>query len=291
MHAEVGAKLTGDMMEFILNRVEQMTASERAIAQYIVSNESEVIYLTARELAERVGVSDASIVRFCQSIGFSGFKELKLKIALATQAAEREAAHADADLPLQDKLVNTFERAITSIRNTERTLSPEHLFQTSKRVRAAKRVCLLGAGTSGVVARDLQIKLTRLGITTLFDDQPQNAAVLMALVTPADVVIAFSHSGNTMETLNLLRTGKDRGAFTIAVTNNAGSRIAGIADLVLMTASDELPFHSFAMTSRIAQMVVVDTLVTVLIAELGDDVQENLKSIASAVTELSHGGQ
>jgi RpiR family carbohydrate utilization transcriptional regulator len=265
-----------------------MTPSERAIAQYILNNESEVIYLTARELADRVGVSDASIVRFCQSIGYSGFKELKLRIALASQASEPHRVQV-ADASLQGKLDHTFERAVTSIRSTQRVLSEEHLVLAAERIRQASRVYLLGAGTSGVVARDSQIKLARLGITALYDDQSQNMAIHMALATSDDVVMAFSHSGNTLDIVNLLRIGRERGAFTIAVTNNMASRIVQAADVLLLTASDELPFHSFATTSRITQLLVVDCLITVLTSDMGSKVNENLEKIAEAVTGLSNG--
>ena len=265
-----------------------MTPSERAIAQYILNHESEVIYLTARELADRVGVSDASIVRFCQSIGYSGFRELKLRIALETQASEPHRAHT-ADASLQGRLDRTFDRAVTSIRNTQKLLSEEQVLCAAARIRQASRVYLLGAGTSGVVARDFQIKLSRLGITALYDEQSQNMAIHMALATPADVVVAFSHSGNTLDIVNLMRTGRQRGAFSIAVTNNMASKIAQVADVLLLTASDELPFHSFAVTSRLAQLLVVDCLVTVLVSEIGKGVNENLEKIAEAVTGLFSG--
>ncbi len=262
-----------------------MTPSERAIAQYILNNESEVIYLTARELADRVGVSDASIVRFCQSIGYSGFRELKLKIALESQASESHRAQS-ADASLEGELDRTFERAVTSIRNTQRVLSEEQVSLAAERIRQASRVYLLGAGTSGVVARDFQIKMSRLGITALYDEQSHNMAIHMALATPNDVVLAFSHSGNTLDIVNLMRIGRERGAFAIAVTNNMASKIAQAADVLLLTASDELPFHRFATTSRLTQLLVVDCLVTALASDMGKGIDGNLKKIAEAVTGL-----
>lgn len=278
------------VLETIFNHVAEMTPTERLIAQYITSNPSEVIYLTARELAGRVGVSDASVVRFCQSMGFSGFKELKLRIALATQASEPHIAVYHAEDALQMRLDQTFDRALAMLQNTRKALSSEHIVFVARQIKAARRVILLGAGTSGLVAKDMQIKLTRLGMSAFFDDQPQNAAILVGLAQAGDTAIAFSHSGNTLETVNLLRTAKEHGAFAVAVTNNASSQIAGIANDVLLTASDELPFHSLAMTSRLAQLFVVDALVAALIHEMGDEVQDHFQRIASAVTDLSHRG-
>lgn len=278
-------------IEVILKRVSEMTNAERSVAQYIVSNQGTVIYLTAKDLAERIGVSDATVVRFCQSLGYSGFKELKLKIAIAAQASESFAEQADSAIPIKRRFETVFERTITTIRNTQARLSTEALTKVAARLLGAKRVYLLGAGTSAVVARDAQIKLTRLGITALQDEQPHNMAAALALCGVEDVVLAFSHSGNTAEIVHLSHIAKSKGAWVTIVTNNASSRVVEIANELLITGSDELPFHSFAMTSRLAQLVVVDCLVTIMIAELGEVQHERQIAITEAVTELMNNSE
>lgn len=273
-------------VETILQRIAEMTPAERAIAQYIASNQTTVIYLTARELAEHVGVSDATVVRFCQSLGYSGFKELKLQVALAAQASEPFAKSADSTVSVRSNIDATCDRAVAAIRNTQALLSLPTLTEVAACLQAARRVYLVGSGTSSVVARDAYIKLSRLGITALHDEQPHNTAAALALCGQNDAVLAFSHSGNTAEVISLLRIARSKGARIIAVTNNANSRIASVAHDLLLTGSDELPFHSFAMTSRMAQLTVVDSLVTVIIANQGETGKSVRAAIAASISEF-----
>jgi DNA-binding MurR/RpiR family transcriptional regulator len=124
-------------LEIIRQNVAAMTPAERAIAQYIISNQASVVYLTARQLAEQAGVSDASVVRFCQSLGYSGFKELRLRIALAAQASEPYARHADSDVSIESKVAATCERAIATIRKTQSLLSIEMLMRVARKLPGA----------------------------------------------------------------------------------------------------------------------------------------------------------
>jgi DNA-binding MurR/RpiR family transcriptional regulator len=279
--------LSATLPQLIQTRLSEMTPTERRLAQYVLENQHRVIYATAREVAREIGTSDASVVRFCQLLGFSGFRELKLHIALDIQRSEFDEGyrHISSDMPARwNTLVR---RLIDSIQDTQKLQSVEIVEQVADYILGAKRLYLLGMGTSGVVARDAQLKLARLGFTAIFDDQAHNMAVAMALATADDVVIAFSHSGNTAEIANLLRVGRAAGARTIAITNNPASIVAKTAEIVLLTAADEVPFHSFATTSRIAQLVVIDLLMTTLLARLGSQTQERLAKIAAAITSLT----
>lgn len=263
-----------------------MTPSERAVAQYIVSNQTSVVYLTARELAEAAGVSDATVVRFAQSLGFSGYKDMKLRIALAAQATEPFAESADASVSARSKVDAAYDRAVAAIRNTQANLPLSTLTQVVAYLTSARCIYVLGTGTSGVVARDAYIKFTRLGMAALHDEDPHSMAAALAVCQADDVAMAFSHSGNTVEVVRLLEIARANGARIIAVTNNSNSRVATLADHILLTGSDELPFHTFAMTSRIAQLVVVDALVTLIIAEQGDRGTKLRARIAERMSEF-----
>ena len=85
-----------------------------------------------------------------------------------------------------------------------------------------------------------------------------------ALLGPGDVAIALSHTGTTVDTIDALREARSHGATTVAVTNYPRSPICAAANFVLLTAARETAFRSGAMTSRIAQLTVVDCLFVVL---------------------------
>jgi DNA-binding MurR/RpiR family transcriptional regulator len=114
------------------------------------------------------------------------------------------------------------------------------------------------------VALDLQQKLQRIGKPAFAWPDPHMAITSAALLGPADVAVALSHTGTTADTIDAMREAGSHGARTVAITNFPRSAIAAAADDVLLTAARETAFRSGAMTSRIAQLTVVDCLFVVL---------------------------
>jgi DNA-binding MurR/RpiR family transcriptional regulator len=103
-------------------------------------------------------------------------------------------------------------------------------------------------------------------------------------VLPTDAVaIAFSHSGETEEAISALRTAAGRGVFTVAVTNFPDSPLAELADATLTTVSRETRFRYGAMSSRMAQLVIVDAIFLGVAHENPDDVTAALGATLDAV--------
>ena len=123
---------------------------------------------------------------------------------------------------------------------------------------------MFGVGASGFVALDLQMKLQRIGKAAFGWTDPHMAISSAALRQQGDVVIGLSHTGTTVDTIDVLREARSHGATTIAVTNFPWSPITEVADVVLLTAARETAFRSGAMTSRIAQLTLIDCLFTTL---------------------------
>ena len=128
----------------------------------------------------------------------------------------------------------------------------------------ATRIDIYGVGASGFVALDLQQKLQRIGRPAFAWPDPHMAITSAALRGAGDVAVGLSHTGTTVDTIDALREARAHGATTVAVTNFPWSPITEVADFVLLTAARETAFRSGAMTSRIAQLTVVDCLFVVL---------------------------
>ncbi len=92
-------------------------------------------------------------------------------------------------------------RAVMS--DTRATLDPIALEAAAGRISEARRVVLYGVGASGIVARDLHLKLERIGIASSIADDPHNALTLASVLGPKDVLVITSHSGTTVEALEV----------------------------------------------------------------------------------------
>ena len=104
-----------------------------------------------------------------------------------------------------------------------------------------------------------------------------------ALLTPADVLLAVSHSGSTRDTVETAKTAKNAGARVICITNNSLSPLTKTADLVLVTASRETRFRQEAMASRLCQTSIIDSLYTLVALTRPEEALQNLAKIENVI--------
>lgn len=235
--------------------------SEEKAADYILAHSGEVVNLPITELAERIGVSEATIVRMCKKIGFHGFQELKINLAIETvspiQAVHEEIAEDDDASLIMKKLVSANVRTLQA---TLDVLSEADLRLAVEKLHAARAIQLYGVGGSGPVAMDAAHKLMKTGkpVTAYTDTHMQ--AMAASLAEPDDVVVAISHSGSSRDIIDALAIAKSRRATTIGITRYARCPIDKVLDIKLGTSSCETLYRMESTSSRIAQLVIIDAL-------------------------------
>jgi len=242
---------------------------ERRVAQAVLDDPQGVAWRSISELARACGTSATSVVRFCRAIGLRGYPDLRLALAgavarddaTAVTAASRDIDPGDDAATITSKIAYADARAVTE---TASHLDIAMLVQVTEALAKAGRIDIYGVGASGFVALDLQMKLQRIGRPAFAWPDPHMAISSAALRGGGDVAIGLSHTGTTVDTIDALREARNHGATTAAVTNFPWSPITEVADFVLITAARETAFRSGAMTSRIAQLTVVDCLFVTL---------------------------
>ncbi len=242
---------------------------ERRVAQMVLDDPAGVAWRSISELASSCGTSATSVVRFCRAVGLRGYPELRLALAGAVAHDDATAvAAASSDIDPDDdaatitkKIAHADARAVT---DTASHLDIATLTQVVGALAKASRIDIYGVGASGYVALDLQQKLQRIGRPAFAWPDPHMAITSASLREQSDVAIGLSHTGTTVDTIDALREARGHGAVTVAVTNFPWSPITETADFVLLTAARETAFRSGAMTSRIAQLTVVDCLFVTL---------------------------
>jgi DNA-binding MurR/RpiR family transcriptional regulator len=231
-----------------------------------------VAWRSISELARTCGTSATSVVRFCRAIGLRGYPDLRLALAgavahdgaTAPTTASHDIAPDDDAAMITKKIAYADARAVT---DTANHLDIPTLVQVTEALAKAGRIDIYGVGASGFVALDLQMKLQRIGRPAFAWPDPHMAVSSASLRGPGDVAIGLSHTGTTVDTVDALREAGSHGATTVAVTNFPWSPITEGADYVLLTAARETAFRAGAMTSRIAQLTVVDCLFVTLAAK------------------------
>jgi DNA-binding MurR/RpiR family transcriptional regulator len=242
--------------------------------------------MTISELAEVASTSETTVIRFCKQIGVPGYPQLRLQLA-AQSATENLRPEVGGDIEPGDSLADVVGKVAfadeRAVRETAQQLDVESLAKVVAAVAKAPRVDLYGSAASAFVALDLQQKLHRIRRVAFAWSDVHVALTSAALLSEGDVAIGISHTGTTVEVIEALEEAARHGATTVAVTNFPRSPLAHTADLVLTTAARETTYRSGAMSSRIAQLTVIDCLFIGVAQLVLPDAQKALEATANAV--------
>lgn len=258
-----------DVLVKIRSLLPNLAPVEQRVAQTVLDDPFGTAMQSISELARSCDTSATTVVRFCRAVGLRGYPELRLALAAAAAHdgagafAEPSSDIAPGDDPatIAKKIAGADAKAVT---DTAEHLDIAALVSVVGVLAVARRIDIYGVGASGYVTLDLQQKLQRIGKPAFAWPDPHMAITSAALLGSEDVAVALSHTGTTVDTIDALREAHRNGATTVAVTNHPRSPITADADFVLLTAARETAFRSGAMTSRIAQLTVVDCLFVVL---------------------------
>lgn len=240
----------------------KLTQREKKIAAYLEDHHDQFLNDTITEFAEKVGVSDATVVRFCRHIGYKGYQDFKMHAARDMLPKERQynpvLERDDEPATICNKIFNS---EVSVLSRTLLGLSVGELEEIAEHLRNARHIVLFGTGGSLNVAKDAVHKFMKIGIMVYVFDDMDLQHMASSLMGEGDMVIAISHSGSNLSVLKCLERAKEGGAFTVALTGYSRNPIAKAANLTVQIASETTMYQSESVSTRIAQLAVIDTLV------------------------------
>lgn len=246
----------------IKSALPSLLPAERKVADYVLANSEDVLAQSVGEVAAGAGVSEATVVRFCRTVGFLGFADLKIGLARELVTPIASALHEDIsekdDPATLTKKV--FGANIDTLRDTLHVLDPAEMDRAARIINKAGKTLVIGVGTSSPIAMDAYVKLMRLGLPVSVQTDAHLMMMEAALLSKGDAVVVISHSGQTKDPVEAVAVAKKAGASAVAITNNSLSPLAKSCDVTLVTSSKETKFRAEALSSRIAQASIVDLL-------------------------------
>jgi RpiR family transcriptional regulator, carbohydrate utilization regulator len=235
------------------------------IADFIVQHSQEVVHMSVSEVAERTGASEGSVVGLCKYLGASGFQQLKIvlaqEIVQPVQLIHEDLEPGDTTAKVMSKI---FQSDVQTLLDTQATLSTVAVEKAVKLIRAAQRIEIYGIGSAATIAEDAHYRMLRIGLNAKAVVDSHVQAISAALTGPEVAVLTISHSGSTHETVTATRLARQAGAKTMVITNFGKSPIQEFADVLLLTMARETNFRTEAMTSRLAQLAIIDVLIACL---------------------------
>lgn len=250
---------------------ESFTKNEKKISHYLLENIDEIKILNTYDLAVKCDVSQASVVRFAKKLGFKGFPEFKIALAgdLAMKNNEKEIQIIYDEIRVEDSTEILAKKVvyenIKSVKDTYKVLNFNEIEKAVEAIENTNRIFLLGAGFSGIIARDFQYKLWELGKNVIFETDQHIQLTNASTAQEGDVVFVISYSGQTLDIYQSLLEFKKKGVKVITLTKVAINPIKDIGDISLSTIVEKSNLRSTSLSSRMAQLTVIDILYVKLI--------------------------
>ena len=268
----------------IKSAAEIFKPAEKSVAEFVLANPQQVMHMSISEAARDIGVGESTVIRFCRSLGYKGYQEFKLRLAQdlvePVEFIHENISFQDSTADLSQKV---FQTNIQAVADTMKALDPQMVEVAAKKLSDAGRIDIYGVGYSSFTALDAKLNFVRLGLIADAYGDAHLQAMAAASLKKNDVAIGISHSGRTKDVVDALVLARKTGASTIAITNFSPSPITRASDVVLLTASPESPLGGEVLTSRIAQLCVLDVLSVALAVTLGDGCLDLIRKTSEAV--------
>lgn len=268
-----------------------LSQNDRKLAEFLLEHTDQARHLSSQRVASMAGVSQSSVVKFAQKLGYQGFTALKLALseALATRSEPPSVPvhnHILSDDPIKTVGEKLLSEKVAALRATLDINSEEKLRQGVELLQQARRVIVVGIGASGLVARDFSYKLMKIGMSAVAENDMHVLLATVQALEPEDLLFAISFSGSRRE-INLAAQETHRiGGRVMAITNFAPNALQQHADLTLYTMSQEQAQSSGAISSNIAQLALTDLLFMALVQRDLDHAPERIRHSEELVKKL-----
>lgn len=274
------------------NLYPQMNWAMKQIADYIISNPVEASRYGAHKLAGESGVSDASVSRFAQYMGYENYKRFQL--ALVSSLSQKNAAKDTSTWieysgkidrnSTQGVCRTIFQRSIQMLQDTWKNLDINTIEKVAGLIAESKRIILLSVGRSKVTTEALFSRLYRLGYNVQSFNDPHEQVIITSLVGKNDLVIAVSNFGESKSVVEGVVRANKNGATTVGITSVAQSSLAKAVKYCIFSAYDyeagEMGKYYEPSCENIPQVTIMDCIYMLLAMREEDRVCNSYKTIS-----------
>jgi RpiR family transcriptional regulator, carbohydrate utilization regulator len=251
-----------NLLEVIARGLDSLRKSDRKVAEAILADPPRAVELTLAELSRLAQVSEPTVIRFATAIGCDGFRDMRMRLArsLAFARTTSHAAISPSD-NLATLMTKIFDFNLANLNWARGRLDPEAIAQAVAAMVAAPRIEFFGLGASAIVALDAQQKFPLFGVPCGAQTDSHQMFMTAALLSPGDVAVAISNTGQTREVVQTVRLARERGAVTIGITGS-DSPMAALCNISIVAETLENTDIYTPTVSRLSAMVVIDILST-----------------------------
>jgi DNA-binding MurR/RpiR family transcriptional regulator len=270
-----------DIISLVKDSYSELRPAERRVADVVLDDVKYAVDASNAALAQRAGVSEPTVTRFCRAIGCEGVRDFKLKLAQslvvgALYLSKPPPTSGDNGMPFWNAVFGEARRAL---QEAERQLDPAQLQKAAELIAKARQVTVFGlGGSSSALAQETQYRLFRYGISVSAQCDPYLMRMTASTLKPGDLVIAISATGRTREVIEAVELAKHYRANAIAVTV-PDTDLARACDVRLTVAVPEYPDALKPTASRFAFLAAIDLLAVASAYKLDGSARETVRRI------------
>lgn len=272
------------MKVLIKSSYRDLSKKERAIADFILKNPKKVSRMTLNEIAQELDIATSTVFQFTRKLGYSGFRDFRNDILAEefdpTISIHENVSSTDSSLGVAQKV---FASSIKSLKETSNLLVEDTLDQAIELLIHADVVTFFGLGGSNVVAFDAYHKFLRSPLHCQYGTDFHIQLMQAALLSPDSCAVITTHTGLTKEALEVAHTVRNTGAHIIALTSYPSQQLKELADVVLVSVSDETGYRSESLSSRISQLALIDSLFTSVMFRMQGNAEDSLRKIRHVI--------
>lgn len=246
-------------------RMDSLSLTQKKVAQFIVNHPEEVPSCSIAQLAEKSSVSEATVLRLCKMLGYEGYRQFIVAVTSEISNTGKEKV-GYVDICPGDSVESIVQNVAyvnkQSIEDTVDILDVKAVKRAVALLYNARDIQFFGIGASNTVCMDAEQKFARINRRCGMHIDTHSQFIAAALMTPADVAVILSNSGETKEIVKIVKEIKETGATIIAISRYNKSFLVENADVALLYSTPELTIRSGATGSRIAMLTIIDILFT-----------------------------
>ncbi|RJX75371.1 MurR/RpiR family transcriptional regulator [Vibrio sinensis] len=260
------------------SNIEPLSKKLRIVADYILENAHDVQFQTITDLARNTETSEATVVRLCRDIGYKGYSDFRMALAVdLSQSARANAPECEGDI-----CDISASSAVASLEDTAKLVDRKALHRICELVHSSTFISCVGVGASSIVGRYLAFRLLRIGKKVNMYEDTHLAAMNAVRCGEGDLWFAVSSSGSTKEVIHAATQAYKRNVPVVALTNISHSPLSAISTDMLVAARPEGPLTGGAFASKVGALLLVDVLVNTLLdqyPEYSDSVLETAEVV------------
>ncbi|REL26997.1 MurR/RpiR family transcriptional regulator [Thalassotalea euphylliae] len=272
-----------NILEKIANELDTFSKSERKVAEVILASPNTVIHASIAALAKQANISEPTVNRFCRRLDTKGYPDFKLHLAQSlANGTPYVNRHVDEDDTADEYTAKIFESTMASLELARKSLNTTAVNRAVDLLTQANKISFFGLGASAVVAHDALNKFFRFNVPVVYFDDVLMQRMSAINSQQGDVVIVISHTGRTKALVEVAALAKENDATVIGITTD-GSPLAKECSLVLSVDVAEDTDLYMPMSSRIAQLTLIDILATGFTLRRGSKFRDNLKKVKDSL--------